>query len=322
MQTKPPSPQDFSRFTAPSEERNPRTVAIDQVSTIEVLQMINHEDYEVPRAVAAVLPELARAVDMGLTALRAGGRIHYAGAGASGRIGFVDRAELVPTYAIEPDQIVAHLAGGLSAMGAALEDVEDDHEAGSRAITEIVQSRDLVVGLAASGHTPYVEGALRSAREAGAATVLISANPAAPLAPLADVHAGIDTGPEAIAGSTRMKAATAQKMALNAFSTAIMVGLGRTYSNFMVDMLPLNGKLRGRLISILVQATDLPEADCRTALAEAGGEVKVALVALLGTTDPATARAALGHVGGNVRAALAHLDGPAAAGVGQSSPYA
>lgn len=295
------------RVSARTEERNPDTIRIDEVGIAEALELINQEDRRVAGAVAAVLPELAEAVRLGLAALRAGGRVHYAGAGASGRVGFLDRAELVPTYGNEADRFIAHLAGGPPAMARSFEGVEDDEDAGEREVAEAIGGDDLLVGLAASGRTPYVAGALRAAHATGAATVLISANPDAPLAALADVHVGIDTGPEVITGSTRMKAATAQKMALNAFSTTLMVQLGRTYSNLMSDMDALNGKLRSRVVRVLEYATERTETECSNALAHAGGESKVALVHLLAGVDVDVAQHALNEAGGVVRTAVVSL---------------
>lgn len=291
------------RVDAPTELRNPRTREIDVVPTLEMLRLINTEDAMVPRAVAAVLPELARAVDLAVEALRAGGRMHYFGAGTSGRIGVMDAAELPPTYAIEPERVVAHHAGGFTALGQALEDVEDDEEDGAADAAD-VRRGDVVVGLAASGRTPYVAGALRAARAAGAATVLVSANPNAPLASAVDVHVGVDTGPEAIAGSTRMKAGTAQKLVLNALSTAVMVRLGRTYSNLMVGVLATNAKLRGRVVTILMEATGADAGTCAAVLAEADGDARVALVSLLSDAPVARAAWAVTEADGAVRKAL------------------
>jgi N-acetylmuramic acid 6-phosphate etherase len=292
------------RVVAPTEDRNPATIEIDQLSIPEALELINREDQKIAAAVAAVLPALAAAVELGLAALNQGGRIHYAGAGASGRVGFLDRAELVPTYGVDPDLFVAHLAGGLSAMVASAEGVEDDEAAGEREVAETIAAGDLLVGLAASGRTPYVGGALQAARSAKAATVLITANPDAPLAELAHVHIGVDTGPEVITGSTRMKAATAQKMVLNAFSTTLMVQRGRTYSNLMTHMDALNSKLRGRSVRVLEYATGRGEADCGAALDAAGGDIPVALVHMLAQVDIESARDALAQRDRVVRAAL------------------
>ncbi|WP_433615627.1 N-acetylmuramic acid 6-phosphate etherase [Dactylosporangium sp. CA-139114] len=291
---------------SPTEERNPHTVAIDQLPTLDMLRLINAEDAKVAPAVSAVLPDVAEAVELAVTALRAGGRMHYFGAGTSGRMAVLDAAELHPTFGIGYERVVAHIAGGLPALHTAAEGVEDDAELGAAAAAELAAG-DLAVGATASGTTPYVGGALRAARAAGAGTVLISANPNAPLAELADVVIAVDTGPEAITGSTRMKAGTAQKLVLNALSTAVMVRLGRTYSNLMTDMVASNRKLRGRQVRMLAQATGLPAEACTTALAEAGGESKVALVALLAQTPAANARRALERSDGVVHAALTEL---------------
>jgi N-acetylmuramic acid 6-phosphate etherase len=290
---------------APTEARNPRTVDIDTVGVAEALRLINEADAEVPAAVSVVLPQIAAAVEAAVRGVRAGGRVHYVGAGSSGRIAAVDAAELVPTYNVAPDLFMAHVAGGLPAMLTAVEGVEDDEAAGAATVAS-VGPHDLVVGIAASGRTPYVAGALRRARDNGATTVLLSANVSAPLASLADIHIGVDTGAEVIAGSTRMKAATAQKLVLNAFSTAVMVQLGHTYSNLMVDMIPLNGKLRGRLVSLLHQASGVAEQRCAEAL-EAAGDVKVALVCLVAGVEPVAARGALAEAGGVVRVAVDRL---------------
>jgi N-acetylmuramic acid 6-phosphate etherase len=216
---------------------------------------------------------------------------------------------LPPTFAVPPEWFVTHAAGGPAALLRAIEGAEDDEQAGHQEIAESVAAGDVVVGLAASGRTPYVAGALRSARERGAATVLVTANPDAPLSAEVDVFVAVDTGPEVVAGSTRMKAGTAQKLVLNAFSTAVMIRLGRTYSNLMVDLVASNAKLRGRMLDILGEATGLDEATCARALTDAGGELKTALVAVLGGVETERARAALTQSGGHVHAALAKLMG-------------
>jgi N-acetylmuramic acid 6-phosphate etherase len=294
---------------APSrtEERNPLSVSIDRMPTMELLRLINAEDRGVPVAVASVLPALAAAVDLAVDALSGGHRVHYVGAGTSGRIAVLDAAELIPTFGIEPGRVVAHLAGGTHALTNPSEAAEDDEDAGT-ALAGQVAAGDLVVGVTASGHTPYVRAALTMARRAGAATVLISANPASPLAPLADVHVAPDTGPEVITGSTRMKAGTAQKLVLNAFSTATMVRLGRTYSNLMTDMQASNDKLRSRQLRILAEATGADVATSRAVLAEAGGDAKVAVVMLLAGTSLARARQALTEAHGHVHRALSGLE--------------
>jgi N-acetylmuramic acid 6-phosphate etherase len=291
---------------SPTEERNPRTTRIDLVPTLEMLQLINDEDRVLPDAVRAVLPQLAVVVDEAARRLAAGGRMHYFGAGTSGRLAVMDAAELIPTYGLSPDVVVAHHAGGAAALARPTENVEDDPERGAEEAAAVGRG-DIAVGLTASGRTPYVGGALRAARAAGAYTVLVSANPRAELARDADVHLAVDTGPEAVAGSTRLKAGTAQKLVLNSLSTALMVVLGRTYSNLMVEMNAANAKLRGRVLTILTEASGEPEEECARALAAADGEVKTAIVTLICGVDAARARAALAAGDGRVRAALRAL---------------
>lgn len=293
---------------SPTEERNSDTYDIDLLPALDILRLINAEDATVPDAVGAALPELAQAVELGVRALDKGAAIHYFGAGTSGRIASQDAAELPPTYGVPPEWVVAHHAGGGDALGRAVEGIEDDWESGRADATGIAPG-SLVVGLAASGRTPYVGGALEAAREHAAHTVLISANPKAPLAENVDVHVGVSTGPEVIAGSTRMKAGTAQKLALNAFSTAVMIRMGRTYSNLMVGVDATNSKLRGRVVTILNQATGLPERQCSEALTAADGDTRVALVSLLAEVDVARAARVLKDAHGRVRPALEELVG-------------
>lgn len=289
--------------SAPTEERNPGTLDIDLRSTLDMLHMINDEDAKVAGAVRAVLPELADAVDLAVEAMHQGRRVHYFGAGTSGRIAVLDAAELVPTYDLDPRLVVAHHAGGPDALQTPIEDIEDDAAEG-RADAQAVDAGDVAIGLTASGRTPYVTGALREARARGARTVLISANPGAAFATEVDVHMGVATGPEAIAGSTRMKAGTAQKLLLNAFSTALMVRLGRTYSNLMVAVAANNAKLRGRVVRILVEATARDVTECTRAAEQADGDCRVALVALLADVSADRAREALKQSNGAVRRAL------------------
>jgi len=293
--------------TTPTEQRNPRTLAIDAVGTTEILRMVNAEDASVAGAVAAVLPQLAEAVDCAVEAVRRGGRVHYFGAGTSGRLAVLDAAELLPTFHVPDGLVVAHHAGGMEALLRAVENVEDSEQGGADDAAP-VSARDIAIGLAASGSTPYVAGALKAARAAGAATVLVTSNPDAPLAPLADIVIAADTGPEVIAGSTRLKAGTAQKMILNAFSTTLMIKLGRTWSNLMVDLVATNAKLRNRMLRILAEATGADPQACESALAAADGELKPALVHLLTGAPIPTARDALNSAQGRVATALTTLN--------------
>ncbi|GLY98415.1 N-acetylmuramic acid 6-phosphate etherase [Actinoplanes sp. NBRC 103695] len=290
-----------------TEQRNPLSTGLDRMPTTELLALINAEDRTVPLAVAAVLPSLAVAVDMAVAALSAGHRVHYVGAGTSGRIAVLDAAELIPTFGVSPDLVVAHIAGGVPALTRPSEGAEDDEAAG--ASVAAFEAGDLVVGVTASGRTPYVRGALTAARASGAGTVLISADPASPLAALADVHVAPDTGPEVLTGSTRMKAGTAQKLILNAFSTATMVRLGRTYSNLMTDMLAANAKLRDRRLRILAEATGADEPACVQALADADGDTKLAVVILISGAPADRARQALSDARGHAHTALTSLNG-------------
>ncbi|AIG80696.1 N-acetylmuramic acid 6-phosphate etherase [Amycolatopsis japonica] len=300
-------PRQVVHVDSPTEQRNPRTTDIDLMSTMGILGAINAEDRRVPEAVAAVLPQVARAVDFAVEALRSGHRVHYFGAGTSGRLATLDAAELVPTFNVPSDWFIAHHAGGARALRQAVEDAEDNAKAGAAEVAESVAPGDFVLGLTASGRTPYVLGALAAASRRGARTALVSGNPAAVTPPGVDVLIAVDTGPEAIAGSTRMKAGTAQKIILTAFSTATMIKLGRTYSNLMVSMRATNAKLRGRTIRILREATGMSMADCSDALTEADGDLKVALVHLLSGEDVASAAKALTASDGHVRKALDSL---------------
>ncbi len=293
-------------ISPPTEDRNPKTVAIDSLGTTEILELVNAEDARVAGAVAAVIPQLAEAVDAAVAAVHAGGRVHYFGAGTSGRLAVLDAAELLPTFHAPPDLVVAHHAGGTEALLRAVDGVEDSEESGAADAGEVTEL-DVVLGLAASGRTPYVAGALRAARAAGATTVLVTANPDAPLKELADIVVAADTGAEVIAGSTRLKAGSAQKMILNGFSTTLMIKLGRTWSNLMVDMVATNSKLRARMLRILQEATGADEEACTAALEAADGELKPALVHLLSGAGVAQARAALHQADGRVAAALAAL---------------
>jgi N-acetylmuramic acid 6-phosphate etherase len=300
-------PVSVVRVGSPTEERNPDSQDLDLMPTRDVLRLINEADRSVPAAVARVLDTIADAVDLAVPALRASNRVHYFGAGTSGRLAVLDAAELPPTFNTPEDWFCPHLAGGRDAMWRAVEDAEDDEVAGAEDAAACVRPGDVVVGLAASGRTPYVLGALGTARRLGAGTVLVAADPGAAAAADVDVFIGVDTGAEVVTGSTRMKAATAQKLVLNAFSTAVMVRLGRVYSNLMVGLVAMNAKLRGRMISILMEATGLGEPVCLAALGEAGGDLKTALVCLVSGAGVAESRTALARADDQVRGALALL---------------
>lgn len=296
------------RVSAPTEERHPATMDIDTAPTIDVLSLMNDADRTVAEAVSQVLPELAALVDRTVAAIRAGGAVHYFGAGTSGRLAVLDAAELRPTFNAPAGMFVAHHAGGTGALVDAVENVEDDAELG-RTEAAGLTANDIAVGITASGRTPFVEGALREARERGARTALVTSHPGAELTAYADHLLAADTGPEVLTGSTRLKAGTAQKLILNMFSTAVMIRLGRTWSNLMVDVVATNAKLRGRVVRILQEASGADDEQARTALDAADGQLKPALLSLLaGVPVPAALDALEAHQG-SVAAALRGLVG-------------
>jgi N-acetylmuramic acid 6-phosphate etherase len=293
----------------PTERRNPRTTAIDTLESGDVLRLLLEEDARAVEAARAATGPLARAVEEAHSRLGRGGSVHYFGAGASGRLAVLDATEITPTFGVARELFTAHFAGGPGALTDSSVDREDAEELGAADAGALAES-SVAIGITASGSTPYVAGALRAARAAGALTVLITCNPDAPLRPAAEIVVVADTGPEALTGSTRLKAGTATKVLLNAFSTALMIKAGRTYGNLMVGLVATNAKLDERAVSLLMEATGEDAAACRAALAEADGRIPEALVRLLTGCPPERARAALeAHQG--VRAAVAALAGQA-----------
>src|SRR5437667_5225205 len=262
-----------------TEQSNPRTVDIDQLDSLGVLQRLNDEDQLVAPAVRRALPQLAQAVDLAVERWGRGGRVVLFGAGTSGRLATLDAAELGPTFGVPSDRYVARLAGGEGAFLKAREGAEDDHAAGAIAANDL-SAADVAFGIAASGQTPWVIGALERARQRGAATIGLACVPTPAMAAFVDVAIVVDTGPEPISGSTRMKAGTAQKLVLNAFSSTLMIRLGKVYGNLMVDVQTTNAKLRRRAIRLVQEAARVEQAAAEEALAEARGDVKVAIVAL------------------------------------------
>lgn len=288
-----------------TEQRNPASDHLDEMSTLELVELMNREDAIVPQAVRAVLPAVARAVDLVAASLCAGGRLFYLGAGSSGRLGILDAAECPPTYSTDPQQVQGLIAGGERAVFGAVEGAEDDADA---ARVELAARRaappDAVVGIAASGVTPWVVGGLRYARQQGCATVFFTCSPSAAAAIDTDVKIVPEVGPEVVTGSTRMKAGTATKLVLNAITTGAMVRLGKTYGNLMVDLQPNNAKLRDRAVRILASLANLEVADARGRLAAAGNDLKLALVIALSGLGTGTARQLLDRSGGRVKAAV------------------
>lgn len=287
-----------------TETANPRTTDLDVMPISELLAVMNAEDRGVPLAVEHALPDVARAVDSIVRARRLGGRLVYLGAGTSGRIGLLDAVECPPTFGTEPGEVVALVAGGSDAFLQAVEGAEDDAgqaETDLRAVG--LTAADVVVGIAASGRTPYVLGGLEYARSITAATVSVSCNPGAPISAVADVAIEIDTGPEILTGSTRLKAGTAQKLVCNMLSTAAMVRTGKVYRNLMVDVRPTNAKLVDRSIRIVAAAAEVDLATAERAVREAGGSAKTAIVMLLADCGPDEARRRLEGHDGKVREA-------------------
>ena len=278
---------------------------IDLRSTLALVELINDEDARVPEAVRGAAEELARAIDAIVERLASGGRLVYVGAGSSGRLALVDAAECGPTFGVPPEQVVAIVAGGASALAVAQEAAEDDTEGGAADVAAAgIDARDAVVALSASGSTPYVLGATRAASAAGALTVGVVCVPDSQLGALVEHELVAEVGPEVLAGSTRMKAGTAQKLVLNTISTVTMIRLGKTFGNLMVDVVASNAKLRARARRAVAFATGAVDGEVDGALEAAGGDVKVAIVSLLAGVDAGVARSRLAAADGIVRRAL------------------
>jgi len=294
-----------SHNVAATERRNPRSRRLDELTTRELLQTINHEDQTVAGAVKKEIGAIARAVTVIVQAIDQGGRLIYVGAGTSGRLAALDAAECPPTFGVPSRLIQAVIAGGRRAMTRASEDQEDSFLQGGRDLANRkVNARDVVVGVTASGGTPYVLGALRYASKRGAMTMTVTSNRTSPAAGIAKITIAPRTGPEVIAGSTRMKAGTAQKLILNMLSTSAMIRLGRVYNNWMVDLSMSNEKLRRRGLRILEEATGASSPDAKRALARSRN-LRVALLMLETGESAAEARRRLKQSAGNLRRALA-----------------
>ncbi len=292
----------------PTEARHPRTADLDLLPTEAMLRLINAEEAGAAEAVAVALPAIARVVEAVAGALAGGGRLIYVGAGTSGRMAAMDAAECPPTFGVPATTVTAVVAGGREALSRSSEGAEDDESAGSRDLEAAgVRPGDVVVGVAASGRTPYTLGALRRARELGCRTAAVVNNPGTPLATAADIAVEVLTGPEALTGSTRMKAGTAQKMVLNLISTGAMVRLGRTYSNLMLGVQATNAKLVRRIARQVAEAVGRPSvgpAEAEGLLEEAGGDAFVAVIIGRKGLKAEEARAALAAAGGSLRRAL------------------
>lgn len=262
-----------------TEQANPESAKIDQMTSFEVVSVINGEDAKVAAAVRRALPEIADAVDVIAAAIAGGGRLFYLGAGTSGRLGILDAVECVPTFSVAPDLVQGLIAGGELAVTRSIEGAEDQPELARRDLVERgLTAADVVCGIAASGRTPYVIGGLQYAKSLGAKTIAIACNMDSPIGALAEISIGVDVGPEVIAGSTRMKAGTAQKMILNMLSSGAMIRLGKVYGNLMVDVKVSNQKLAERACRLVMRLTGKDEEHARELLLRANNEVKAAVV--------------------------------------------
>lgn len=288
-----------------TEGRNPETTDLDEMSPLEIVSVMNQEDQKVPAAIKPELPKIAAAVEKIATSFKQGGRLFYVGAGTSGRLGVLDAAECVPTFGTDPELVQGLIAGGGKAMTLAVEGAEDDVELGGNDLKERqLSNKDVVVGIAASGRTPYVVGALDYAKSVGADTIALSCNQNSVISQHADTKIEVVVGPEVLSGSTRLKSGTAQKMVLNMLSTAAMVRVGKTYGNLMVDVKPTNKKLVQRSINIIVEVTDVSAEEAETTLKAANYSVKDAIVMISNQMDQAAAEQKLAESGGFVRQAI------------------
>ncbi|MFO7907832.1 MAG: N-acetylmuramic acid 6-phosphate etherase [Planctomycetota bacterium] len=288
-----------------TEDRNPASEVIDSLSALEIVRLINAEDAQVAGAVAREEIAIARAIEAITERLDSGGRLIYLGAGTSGRLGILDAAECPPTFNTSPDQVVGLIAGGRSAMFRAVEGAEDSPDLAADEFKEMgLCERDIVVGIATSGQTPYVIGGMQYAQSQGVYTIGLSCNRDSKLVACSDLTIAPVVGPEVISGSTRMKAGTATKMVLNMLTTGAMVRLGKTFGNLMVDLRASNTKLVARSRRIVSMLTDLSESEAEGLLAQCDGELKTAVVAQLKSLSPKEARRRLFRAGGHLRQAL------------------
>lgn len=292
-----------------TEQRNPNTRSIDLAAPKEIARLINQEDQSVAAQVEQKLDQIAEAISLTAEALQKGGRLIYAGAGTSGRLGVLDAAECPPTFGTDPGQVIGLIAGGKEAMFVAQEGAEDYEKNGRDALDEInLSPKDVVCGLAASGRTPYVHGALKEAKERGCKTIFVTTVPAGQITIPVDVLIDIPVGPEAIMGSTRMKSATAQKMVLNMITTGAMIRQGKTYENVMVDLMLTNNKLKERAKRIIMMFSEVSYDEASRLLKESGGHVKTALLMALGQLTKSEAQALLNEHNGFIRKAFLSLN--------------
>ena len=288
-----------------TEQRNPNSMQLDSLSAQELVALINREDQQVALAVEKCLPQIASAVEKIIAAFEHGGRLVYVGAGTSGRLGVLDASECPPTYGVKPEMVVGLIAGGDHALRHPIEGAEDNVQQGQADLEEIdFSARDVLVGIAASGRTPYVLGALNYAKQLGATTVSIASNPKSKMAEVADIAIETVVGPEVLTGSSRMKSGTAQKLVLNMLTTASMVLIGKCYQNLMVDVQASNEKLKARALKIVMEATECDNETAANVLAKANGQVKLAILMQLSGLDALEAQSLLDKSNGKLRQAL------------------
>ncbi len=285
-----------------TEKRNEKTMNLDQMSYLDILTLMNEEDQQVPLAIKKVLPEIEQAVEMIVDKFKKNGRLIYTGAGTSGRLGVLDAAECPPTFGTDKNKVIGLIAGGEKAFIEAIEGAEDNVELGASDLKDIhLTDNDVVIGMAASGRTPYVKGALNYARSIGAKTVSISCNSKSEIGELSDVRIDVSVGPEVLTGSTRLKAGTAQKLILNMISTVSMIGIGKVYQNLMVDVQTTNRKLEERAIQIVIMSTGTTRDIAERVLKDNGFNVKLAIIIILLNVEKDIALEALNNAEGHVR---------------------
>ncbi|MBD9184443.1 MAG: N-acetylmuramic acid 6-phosphate etherase [Clostridiales bacterium] len=288
-----------------TETRNPNTMELDRMTPLEIVTVMNREDARVPEAIRPALPNIARCVEWAAQSIESGGRLIYMGAGTSGRLGVLDAAECPPTFGVSPETVVGLIAGGDRAFLKAVEGAEDSRELGEEDLRRLgLTPKDTVVGIAASGRTPYVLGGLHYAGTVGCHTAAISCNPGSPIGKAAQLAIEVVPGPECLTGSTRLKAGTAQKLILNMISTATMVRCGKTYENLMVDVVPSNEKLRVRAENIVMEAASVTREQAQEALRQSHDRVKTAILMLLIGCGPEEAEARLEKTNGHIRQAM------------------
>lgn len=288
-----------------TETRNTQTMHLDEMTIQDALLTINREDQKVPKAIEKVIPQLSQVINSAIQRFNRGGRIIYIGAGTSGRLGVLDAAECVPTFNTRPEEVVGIIAGGQKAMTVAVEGAEDDYEQGAQDLKDIqLNDNDIVIGISASGRTPYVKGALTYANDINADTVALSCNTDSEISACAQHILEINVGPEVLTGSTRLKSGTAQKLILNMISTMTMIGVGKVYDNLMVDLRPTNKKLVNRSITIIQDICDLDEQAAQSLYEEAGNHIKTAVVMHLCNTTRKDAEKRLDKSNGVIKQAI------------------